>query len=54
MKEKYAPELYAALKEAAYEVCHPCVEYFTEGKDIEYVPDSDEFIEHGCPKKSKT
>jgi hypothetical protein len=46
-----APELYAALKEAAYEQCHPCIEFSSED---EYVPPSEEFVEHGCPKKSKT
>lgn len=45
------PELYAALKEAAYEQCHACIEFSSEDG---YVPDSSEFVEHGCPKKSKT
>lgn len=44
------PELYDALKEAAYEFCHNCV---TMTSDSEYVPDSDDFIENNCPKKSK-
>jgi len=51
MTEKYAPELYAALHEAAYEFCHNCVSLTCI---TEYVPNSDWFIEHGCPKKSKT
>lgn len=46
----HLPELYDALKEAAYEFCHNCV---TMTSDSEYVPDSDDFIENNCPKKSK-
>ena len=44
------PVLYENLVEAAYEFCHNCLSL--TGK-TEYVPDSDEFIEKGCPKKSK-
>ena len=43
------PDLYKALVEAAYEQCHACIEFSSE--DL-YVPPSEEFIEHGCPKKS--
>lgn len=51
--ERFAllPALYDALKEAAYEHCHACIEFSSEDG---YVPDSSEFVEHGCPKKSKT
>lgn len=45
------PELYEALKESAYEHCHACIEFSSEDG---YVPDSSEFVEHGCPKKSET
>ena len=44
----HLPELYDALVEAAYEFCHNCISLTG---DSEYVPDSDEFIEKGCPKK---
>ena len=44
------PELYDDLVEAAYEFCHNCISLTG---DSEYVPDSDEFIEKGCPKKSE-
>jgi len=37
--------------EAAYEFCHNCVSLTGES---EYVPDSDKFIENGCPKKSES
>ena len=45
------PELYDALVEAAYEHCHTCVDLSSESG---YVPNSSEFIENGCPKKSET
>jgi len=44
------PDLYENLVEAAYEFCHNCLSLTSES---EIVPDSDEFIEKNCPKKSK-
>jgi hypothetical protein len=44
--------LYAALKEASYEFCNLYCYAFRD--DEGSMPSSDEMVEIGCPKKSKT